>query len=84
MDNHTRKLFEKIKQNPKNVSIDELITLLIRCGWKERKKSSGSSHRIFEKLHQYPISIPFKRPVKEHYIKNVIKIIEKEEEFNGK
>ena len=70
------KLFEKIKNNPKNVRFRDLQKLLINSGFSCRQPSGGSSHHIFY-LPDNPIvsmSIPKRNPVKPIYVKKSPKI----------
>lgn len=68
----------KIIDNPKNVSFDELESILNYFGWVKRGKTSGS-HFVFEKEEEFPITIPKNKPfVKKHYVANVIEILELE------
>lgn len=77
MDN--KKLCKKIKKvinNKKNVDISALKSLLEELGYKEFKP--GGSHFTYRKTGCTPITIPFKKPVKEVYIKNLCKVLELE------
>jgi len=74
-----RKEFERIKNNPKNVSFEKIEGLLLARGFVESRPASGSSHCTFSKG-IYTITIPFARPIKEIYVKHVIAIIEMSED----
>ncbi|MDI6780703.1 MAG: type II toxin-antitoxin system HicA family toxin [bacterium] len=74
------KLFEKIKNNPKNVRFDEIEQFLLDIGFEERQARRGSSHYIFyhEKLEKnVVIPKPHKdKQVKPIYIKKALMAIE--------
>ena len=78
-----KKLYEKIKNNPKDVSFEEIDKLLTSVGGFERRNADGS-HRIYSHPDLKDISdfvnIPCKKPtIKECYIK---KALEKFEQAN--
>jgi hypothetical protein len=75
------KLLERIRNNPKTVSFEELDRILIRYGFTCRQPRGGSSHYVYT-LGDYPsITVPYKRPfVKQIYVKKVIEILEQIEE----
>jgi len=68
----------KIRQNLTNVSFDDAKQLLLDYGF-EHKRSEGS-HQFF-KYNKYglkiDINIPFRRPIKEVYAKDVVKAIDR-------
>ena len=71
-----RRLFDKFKQNPRNVKYDEFATLLEACGYTLRKGGVGS-HRWFSPPKGCPpIHFPEHRPVGEVYIKKALRILE--------
>lgn len=77
------KRLQKIRQNPKNVSFDELKQVLEDWGF-SLVRSKGT-HNRFEGLLQgkvYAFTIPFHRPVKAAYVIEVLSVIDilKEEE----
>lgn len=77
------KLFQKIKNNPKVVSFNDLDGLLIGYGFACRAPSSGSSHHIYT-LGRHQISVPYKRPyVKEVYVRHVLEILAQIDEEQG-
>jgi predicted RNA binding protein YcfA (HicA-like mRNA interferase family) len=71
------KLIDFIKNNPKNVRFEDLKKILENIGYVARNR--GGSHYIFIKENSTPITIPYKRPVKIIYVKQVIRILEEEE-----
>ena len=60
------KLLQKIKNNPKVVSFNDLDGLLSGYGFTSRTPRSGSSHRVYT-LGRHQISVPYRRP----YVKEV-------------
>ena len=69
------KLYQKIKNNPKNVSYSELRTLIEYCGYEQRPSSSGS-HRWFRKKGCPPIHFPEHHPIGKNYVKDTLNILE--------
>jgi predicted RNA binding protein YcfA (HicA-like mRNA interferase family) len=67
------KLKRKIEQNPKNVSFNDLETLLESFGFTVRK--GKGSHHVFKRPGCYPLTVPFNRPVKSVYVKKALKYI---------
>jgi len=72
------KLLEAIKNNPKNVRFEDLKKILESIGYKAINR--GGSHYVFTKVNATPLTIPYKKPVKVVYVKQVIKIIDEEEQ----
>ena len=70
------KLLNAIKNNPKNVRFEDLKKVLEDIGYKAINR--GGSHYIFTKDNNISLIIPYKKPVKIIYVKQVIKIIEEE------
>ena len=70
------KILDRIRNNPKTVSFDELDKILDWYGFKRRQPRSGSSHFIYT-YGAHIIPVPYKRPyVKEHYVDEVLKILD--------
>ncbi len=70
------KLLERIRNNPKTVTFDELDKILCRNGYEKRQPGGGSSHYTFRKSGKPPLTIPKKSPyVKEEYVKLVIEAL---------
>ena len=71
-------LYKKIKRNPKNVSFEDINTLMEAGGFAHRSKKS--SHHVYTHpdLHgiQDAVTIPFNRPILEVYIKKALKKFE--------
>ena len=70
------KLIDVIKNNPKNVKFEDLKKILLHIGYKAINR--GGSHYVFTKKDRTSLTIPYKRPVKIIYVKQVIQIIEEE------
>ena len=71
------KLIEAIKNNPKNVKFEDLKKILEDIGYISINR--GGSHYLFTRKGSLSLTIPYKRPVKIIYVKQVIRIIEEEE-----
>jgi len=71
------KLIDAIKNNPKNVRFQDLRKILESIGY--IAVNNGGSHFVFTKDNAISLTIPYKKPVKVVYVKQVIKIIEEEE-----
>lgn len=69
------KLLEKMKNNPTNISFEDLKKILEKEGY--QGINSGGSHWVFRKEGEESITIPYKRPVKIIYVKKVLEILEK-------
>lgn len=72
----TTKLIDKIKNNPNNVSFEDIRKLLEFFGFEIRKQSSGTSHFVFYKKGCGPITIPFRKPMRRYIVKEIINLIE--------
>ena len=71
------KLLEKIRNNPKDVSYEDLDKLLRWAGFIRRVQHSGTSHFYYSKPgFPHPLSIPKKYPLKEVYVKLALKFID--------
>jgi predicted RNA binding protein YcfA (HicA-like mRNA interferase family) len=70
-----KNLYEKLKSSPKNVSFEDINTLMEAGGFDHRCKKS--SHHVYTHpdLHgiEDAVTIPFKRPIKEVYIKKALR-----------
>lgn len=69
-----QKLLEQIKNNPKNVNFETIKKLLTKLGYGYR--NSGGSHYVFNKDNYPTITIPYNKPIKAVYVKQVIRLIE--------
>ena len=72
-----KKRLQRIKANPKNVSFDDLRTLLEDYGF-VLERSSGSHHSFKVEINgEYVLFVlPYRRPVKPNYVKDAVKLIE--------
>lgn len=71
------KRLQKIRNNPKAVSFDDLDSVLRRFGFECGVPRSGSSHHVYSRKGSPPISVPYKRPyVHEKYVKEVLAILD--------
>ena len=76
-------LLQKIRNNPKSVSFNDLDGLLTGYGFARRISRSGSSHHIYT-FGQHQISVPYRRPyVKEIYVRHVLEILAQVDEEQG-
>ncbi len=71
------KLRKCIKNNPTNVKFEDLKKILEDIGYSSINR--GGSHYVFTKENFTTLCIPYKKPVKVIYVKQVIKIIEEED-----
>ena len=62
-----------MKNNPKNVSFEQIKKLLKNYGY--TAINTGGSHWVFRKEDFEAITIPYKKPIKIIYVKKVLKII---------
>ena len=71
------KQYQRIVNNPKDISFEELDSLLLSNGFKRHQPSGGSSHFIYRHQESHDkLTIPYKRPVKAIYVKQALAIIE--------
>jgi hypothetical protein len=71
------KLLEKIRNNPKNVSFEDLDKLVRWAGFSLRPQKSGTSHFVYTKPGcPSPLTIPKKSLVNQAYVKLALKFIE--------
>ena len=77
------KILQKIRNNPRTVSLHDLNHVLTWYGFARRSPRSGSSHTIYT-LGRHQISVPYKRPyVKEVYVQHVLEILHQIDEEKG-
>lgn len=81
---HYEKLYNKIKNNPKNVSFAEIDKLLVKVGgFTRRNPSGGSSHYTYSHPDLVDIiTIPKDRPIKPVYIKRALAAFEMVKNLN--
>jgi len=72
-----RKRLERLRENPTNVSLDDLRHVLEDYGF-EYKQTVGSHYTFSYALAGQTkiLVVPFKRPVKPIYVKRAIKLID--------
>lgn len=68
------KLLTAMKNNPKNIDFADIKKLLEDTGY--TCSNSGSSHYVFRKAGFEHITIPFAKPIKAIYVKQVLEILE--------
>lgn len=73
------KLLEKIRNNPKTVTFDEVDKVMRRLGYDGTFPRSGSSHCTYRKKGHTPITVPRHEPyVKEEYVKLIIEVMDED------
>lgn len=77
------KLLQRIKNNPKHASFEDLDKLLLCHGFTRRPQRAGSSH--FYYTHgAHIVSVPYQRPhVGQVYVRKVLQILELVAEESG-
>ena len=71
----TKKLLEKMRQNPRDWRIDQLETLARHYGINVRK--SGGSHVVFDHPKWIELlCVPAHRPIKPIYVKKLLSLID--------
>jgi predicted RNA binding protein YcfA (HicA-like mRNA interferase family) len=74
VDKRLQRLCEQVAKNRKNCRYEYLERLLLAAGFTLRK--TGGSHMIFKRGADI-LSVPRRRPVKEHYVDEALSIISK-------
>ncbi len=71
------KRLQKIRQNPKNVSLDELKLVVEDYGF-EHLRTTGSHYIFLAQMGEtvWRLTIPFHRPVKQAYVDEALKAID--------
>jgi len=70
----------KILKNRKDVTFEDLDSILCYMGYTKRQPKGGSSHYTYSKAGcGHIITVPKKKPVKEVYVKKVINLLNLEE-----
>ncbi len=79
------KRLQKLRQNRKNVSMQELAQVLQDHGFELDRSPDGSHHHFEYNKNGLVIAliIPFRRRVKEYYVKQVLKAIDLVKEHTG-
>lgn len=71
---HAQRLYDQVAKNPKNCSFEDLERLLEAVGFVAR--SPGGSHVTFKRPGCKPLTVPRRKPVKEHYVNEALDIID--------
>lgn len=72
------KRIEDMKRNPKNRTMDDMVWLLCEQAGCRKRGGGRSSHFIFQHPELRPlgfpdgVNIPFKRPIRRHYVENAL------------
>ncbi|WP_295158626.1 type II toxin-antitoxin system HicA family toxin [Selenomonas sp. AE3005] len=75
------KLLQKIRNNPKTVTFDEIDKVLRSLGYTASQPRGGSSHYTYRKNGRMPLTVPRKAPyVKEAYVKTVMDLWDESQE----
>lgn len=69
------KLYEKLKNNPGSATLDDLDNLLRWCGF-ELRRVHGSHHIYKHPKHALLVTVPYQKPLKTVYVKNVLALFE--------
>ena len=71
------KLFQKVKNNPRNVSFEDVRQLLIDVGFVERQPKSGSSHHIYfhPALEQIVVLVKGHGSLPEYQVKDALRAL---------
>ena len=73
------KLLEKIRNNPKTVTFEEVDKVMRRLGYDGKFPRTGSSHCTYRKKGHTPITVPRHEPyVKEEYVKLIIEVMDED------
>lgn len=70
------KLLKAMKNNPYNIPFQDICKLLEDHGY--TCHNSSGSHFVFRKSHTKHITIPYKKPIKAIYVKQVLALLEEE------
>lgn len=72
-----KKRLQKLRQNPRNVSFDDLRQVLEDHGF-EQVRSSGSHHAFSILIDGEPhlLVVPYRRPVKPVYVREALRLID--------
>ncbi len=75
------KLLQKIRNNPKTVTFEEIDKVLRSMGYMPNQPRGGSSHYTYRKKGCMPLTVPRKASyVKEAYVKVVIDLWDSSQE----
>lgn len=68
-----QRLYDQVAGNPKNCRFEDLCLLLEAVGFERR--NTKSSHVVFKRGQQV-LTVPYRRPVKEHYVREALRLID--------
>lgn len=73
-----RKRLERLRQNPNNVSLNDLRTVLVEYGF-EFQRAAGSHHTFHYQIggETKLLVIPFRRPLKPIYVRRAVELIDR-------
>jgi len=77
------KRLRKLEQSPRNISSEELSTILISLGFEYRAGKGSHSFYKHPKLPEFPLTIPEQNPLKQVYIKKVRDLINRLREMEN-
>ncbi|MBV8369850.1 MAG: type II toxin-antitoxin system HicA family toxin [Candidatus Eremiobacteraeota bacterium] len=72
--NRVRRLRERVVNTKNNCSFEDLSALLQALGFSVRQPRRGGSHYTFKHT-IYTITVPYARPVKRCYVREVLEIV---------
>ena len=68
-----RTILEKMRANPlDNWTIDDVLLLCEEFGLNARNPNGGSHYVVTSKYLRDDLTVPYKRPIKQRYIKNLV------------
>ncbi|MBO1306717.1 type II toxin-antitoxin system HicA family toxin [Enterococcus sp. 669A] len=71
-----------MRNNPKNVSKEKLITILRRFGCTVFERSGGSHFAVSHPKIERTLTIPSKKPIKAVYIRDCVRFIDEVKEID--
>ena len=69
------KCYDRVVATQANCHFDDLEALLVAIGFRRRSPRSGGSHYTYTRG-TLRITIPKARPVKRHYVREVLKLLD--------
>lgn len=75
-----QRLYDEVLSNRKNCRFEAIQRLLLALDFEESQPRGGSSHYTYRRRladgRVLRITVPYHRPVKEHYVETLIEMIE--------
>ena len=68
-----QKILEMMRNNPKNISFELLRNFLESKGYVAR--NTGGSHWVFNKLESPTFTVPYSKPIKAIYVKQILRLL---------